>query len=162
MIHTSYKPDGYVSRALAKGYRLGFQASSDHVSTHVSYACILAEEFSRKGLVEALRNGTATPPPTTSCWMSARARPASWATKSGRANRSSTWSCSAPARSTGSMWCETAMWSTPNAPARDEARFGWEDPKPIKGAEPSYYYVRVLQTDGQMAWASPIWMQVGE
>src|SRR5437868_14685527 len=31
------------------------QASSDHVSTHVSYACILAEDFSRKGLVEAMK-----------------------------------------------------------------------------------------------------------
>src|SRR5207302_10848420 len=55
IIHTSFKPDGYVSDALAKGYRLGFQASSDHVSTHVSYACVLAEEFSRQGLVDAMR-----------------------------------------------------------------------------------------------------------
>ena len=45
VVHTSFKPDGYVSHALEKGDRLGFQASSDHVSTHVSYACILAEEF---------------------------------------------------------------------------------------------------------------------
>ncbi|MDA2936805.1 hypothetical protein MYX75_00880 [Acidobacteria bacterium AH-259-A15] len=28
---------GFVSNALTKGYRLGFQASSDHVSTHMSY-----------------------------------------------------------------------------------------------------------------------------
>ncbi len=55
IIHTSFKADGYVSHALEKGYRLGFQASSDHISTHVSYACILAEEFSRKGLVDAMR-----------------------------------------------------------------------------------------------------------
>jgi hypothetical protein len=54
-VHGPYKEDGFVSHALEKGYRLGFQASSDHVSTHVSYACILAEEFSRKGLVEAMR-----------------------------------------------------------------------------------------------------------
>ena len=36
-VHGPYKPDGFVSKALAKGYRLGFQASSDHISTHVSY-----------------------------------------------------------------------------------------------------------------------------
>ena len=54
-VHGPYKPDGFVSKALDKGYRLGFQASSDHISTHVSYACILAEDFSRKGLVEAMR-----------------------------------------------------------------------------------------------------------
>ena len=54
-VHGPFKPDGFVSLALDKGYRLGFQASSDHVSTHISYACILAEEFSRKGLIEALK-----------------------------------------------------------------------------------------------------------
>jgi hypothetical protein len=41
--------------ALDKDYRLGFQASSDHISTHVSYACILAEEFSRKRLIKSMR-----------------------------------------------------------------------------------------------------------
>src|SRR5262249_42943229 len=54
-IHGPFRPDGFVSLALAKGYRLGFQSSSDHVSTHISYACVLAEEFSRKGLIEALK-----------------------------------------------------------------------------------------------------------
>ncbi len=57
-VHGPYKPDGFVSLALAKGYRLGFQSSSDHVSTHISYTCILAEEFSRKGLIEALEETT--------------------------------------------------------------------------------------------------------
>ena len=31
------------------------QASSDHVSTHVSYALILAEDFTRQGLLDAMR-----------------------------------------------------------------------------------------------------------
>src|SRR5262249_5416914 len=55
MIHGPFRADGFVSIALDKGYRLGFQASSDHISTHVSYACVYAEEFSRKGLVEAMK-----------------------------------------------------------------------------------------------------------
>ena len=54
-IHGPFKPDGFVSLALDKGYRLGFQASSDHISTHVSYACVVAEEFSRKGLIDAIK-----------------------------------------------------------------------------------------------------------
>ena len=32
----------------------------------------------------------------------------------------------------------------------------------MKGEKASYYYVRVIQKDGQMAWASPIWVHVGE
>src|SRR5438876_6951049 len=46
-IHGPFQPEGYVSVALKKGYRLGFQSSSDHISTHVSYTCVLAEEFTR-------------------------------------------------------------------------------------------------------------------
>ena len=50
-----YHRDGFVWNALAKGYRLGFQSSSDHVSTHISYAVVLAEERSRQGVLEAFR-----------------------------------------------------------------------------------------------------------
>ncbi len=34
---------GFIWNALAKGYRLGFESSSDHVSTHTSYAVLLVE-----------------------------------------------------------------------------------------------------------------------
>jgi hypothetical protein len=48
-------------------------------------------------------------------------------------------------------------------PGKAEARFRWEDPAPVRGRDkPSYYYVRVQQKDGQMAWASPIWVHVGD
>ena len=50
-----YRPDGMVSVAWAKGYRLGVQASSDHLATHTSYSMLLAEENSRNGLVNAIR-----------------------------------------------------------------------------------------------------------
>src|SRR5262249_7759696 len=54
-VHGEFRPDGFISKALEKGYRVGFQSSSDHVGTHTSYACVLAEEFTRKGLVEAMK-----------------------------------------------------------------------------------------------------------
>jgi hypothetical protein len=47
--------EGWVSRALAQGMRMGFIASSDHMSTHESYACVYAEECSRESIMEALR-----------------------------------------------------------------------------------------------------------
>lgn len=50
-----YRPDGMVSVAWEKGYRLGVQASSDHLAVHTSYSMLLAEENSRQGLVEAIR-----------------------------------------------------------------------------------------------------------
>jgi hypothetical protein len=32
----------------------------------------------------------------------------------------------------------------------------WTDPKPTSGVH--YYYVRVLQSDEELAWGSPIWI----
>ena len=49
------KPAGFVSKAWAKGYRLGVQASSDHLGVHTAYSMILAEENSREALVDAIR-----------------------------------------------------------------------------------------------------------
>ena len=42
-----------------------------------------------------------------------------------------------------------------------EARFHWQDPAPVKGERESYYYVRVIQKNGEMAWGSPFWVAVG-
>ena len=50
-----FRPAGFVWNAWAKGYKLGVQSSSDHLSTHISYACTIAEEFTRDGLVDAMR-----------------------------------------------------------------------------------------------------------
>jgi hypothetical protein len=44
-----------VWNAWAKGYKLGVQVSSDHLSTHISYACTLATDFTREGLLDAMR-----------------------------------------------------------------------------------------------------------
>ena len=39
-----WRPKGFVNLALDKGYRLGFEASSDHVSTHISYANLYVKD----------------------------------------------------------------------------------------------------------------------
>ncbi|RMG39126.1 MAG: hypothetical protein D6725_05790 [Planctomycetota bacterium] len=50
-----FQPSGYINNALEKGYRLGFQSSSDHVSTHMSYACVWVEDNSRQGIIDAFK-----------------------------------------------------------------------------------------------------------
>ncbi len=45
---------GWVSDALKLGIRMGFVASSDHMSTHASYACVYATACTREALIEAL------------------------------------------------------------------------------------------------------------
>jgi len=50
-----WRPYGFVSLALKKGMRIGFQSSSDHGSTHISYCCVYVEEPTREAIVEAMR-----------------------------------------------------------------------------------------------------------
>ena len=50
-----YQPAGFVWNAFNKGYRLGFESSSDHVSTHWSYGVVLAPERTRQAIIEAFR-----------------------------------------------------------------------------------------------------------
>ena len=49
------RPLGYVSEALSKGYRLGFMASSDRISTHMAYANVLVTEPTREEILDAIR-----------------------------------------------------------------------------------------------------------
>ncbi len=41
-------------------------------------------------------------------------------------------------------------------PAQRDYEGEWKDPNPNAGVH--YYYVRVQQKDGQLAWASPMWI----
>src|SRR5260370_38274763 len=52
---SGWQPQGFWWNALAKGYKFGVHASSDHWATHISYACLLAENFTREGLLDAIR-----------------------------------------------------------------------------------------------------------
>ena len=50
-----WRPLGMVWNALAMQYRLGFQASSDHISTHISYAIAIAESAGREAVFDAFK-----------------------------------------------------------------------------------------------------------
>ena len=45
--------------------------------------------------------------------------------------------------------------ATLKAPGK-EYRGTWTDPAPKAGTH--YYYVRVVQEDGELAWGSPLWI----
>jgi hypothetical protein len=156
-IHGPYKGDGFVSMALEKGYRLGFQSSSDHISTHVSYACIYSEDFSRKGLVEAMRRRhsyAATDNIILDVRLGSHLMGEEVRTKEPRFD--------VIVLGTGpidkvEILRNNAVMHTLE-PKGDEARFTWQDRAPLQGEKASFYYVRVLQKDGNMAWGSPIWV----
>jgi hypothetical protein len=160
-IHGPFEPAGFVSKALAKGYKLGFQASSDHISTHVSYACILAEDFSRQGLVEAMKKRH-TYAATDNIILDVRMG----AALMGDEVKSARPKLEVIAVGTGPIAVVEVLRNNklvhfvkPKKVGPEEIRFSWEDPLPLPGTQANYYYVRVVQVNGQMAWSSPIWVR---
>ena len=55
MRQAGYQPEGFVNNAWAKGYKLGIITSSDHGSTHISYAMVYTADASRQGVLDAIR-----------------------------------------------------------------------------------------------------------
>jgi hypothetical protein len=152
-------PLGYVDHALQKGYRLGFQASSDHWSTHISYAVVLAERNDRDSILDAIKRRH--------CYAStddivldvhsgehvmgdefkAAAAPAFDVHVVG----------TGPLDAVEVLRDSEVVATLPaNGP---ECKATWTDPKPQAGRH--YYYIRVRQKDGQLAWGSPLWVEQG-
>ncbi len=50
-----YQPQGMMNNAWAKGYKLGIITSSDHGSTHISYALVYTDDYSREGVLNGIR-----------------------------------------------------------------------------------------------------------
>ena len=151
---------GFVVRALAKGYRLGFQSSSDHRSTHMSYTCLYAADFSREGLMNAMRQRLsygATDNILVKFYALAgnEVRPlGAEVPRAGLVRLGVHVVGTAPIERIAVVRNGTVVYAWKgNGP---EAEFTYEDMAPPDGR--LYYYVRVEQKDGQLAWASPIWI----
>jgi len=55
MKQAGYQPEGMVNNAWAKGYKLGIVTSSDHGSTHISYALVYTDNPTRQGILDGIR-----------------------------------------------------------------------------------------------------------
>jgi hypothetical protein len=152
-------PRGYVNHALEKGYRLGFQSSSDHWSTHISFCVALAERHDREAIVDALRKRHSYGA-TANIVLDVR---------SGNHIMGDAFEAAgAPAlqirvHGTGKLArVDVLRDSKVVATLRGkgaEYRGTWTDPAPLAGTH--YYYVRVSQEDGELAWGSPLWITRG-
>ncbi|MCX6637153.1 MAG: hypothetical protein NT090_19020, partial [Acidobacteria bacterium] len=156
-----WRPLGFVSLDLQKGYRLGFQSSSDHVSTHMSYCNLWVREPTREAIMEAFKK---------------------------RRVYGATDNILADVRSAGHLMGEEfSVGEPPTIEVRVEGTapfarihvikdgryvytvepgtkvvgFDWTDNAALRG-KTSYYYVRGEQTDGELFWASPLWIKWGQ
>jgi hypothetical protein len=149
-------PKGYVNLALEKGYKLSFQASSDHWSTHISFFIILAEGRDRQSLLDAVlkrRCYAATDNILVDFRSGAHLMGADMTTDRAPRFRVHVVGTSKLAKVDVLRDSESiAQLSAQGAEYDGE----WADPLPRPGTH--YYYVRVEQADGEIAWGSPIWV----
>ncbi|NOX54732.1 MAG: hypothetical protein GXP27_09890 [Planctomycetes bacterium] len=164
-----YQPLGFVWNALMRGYRLGFEVSSDHISTHISYAVVFAEDASRKAILEGFKKRhcygandnilldvrcgehmmgdefETDEAPTLEVYAVGTDRIANVSI----------------VRGVGSETPEYVYRATPN---QREIRLRWTDAAPPPPGSVAYYYVRIEQVKpegaayGALAWASPMWI----
>jgi hypothetical protein len=154
---SGWRPKGFVNLALDKGIKLGFEASSDHVSTHISYANLFVTALTREAVLDALKK---------------------------RHIYGATENILADVRSGPHMMGDTFSTATPPSihiklegtapfarvtiirdgayvysaePKTAKVDFTWRDAAPVSG-KTSYYYVRGEQTNGEIVWASPMWI----
>jgi hypothetical protein len=156
-----FRPAGYVWNAWAKGYKLGIQAASDHLSTHISYACTLATEFTRQGLLDAmkLRHSYGA---TDNIILDYRMDAGGAERLQGEiVNNPGSFRLNIKAIGTKPIRQIDIVRSNKfihtSHPLTGEVSFTFTDPDPLSGE--SYYYVRVQQVDDQIAWSSPIWVK---
>jgi hypothetical protein len=155
LIHGAYEPAGFWWNALAKGLKLGVQASSDHISTHCSYSLIYTPDDNRTNIVESMRARHAYAA-TDNIVLDVQAEGHIMGdefTFSGQprfhvhAIGTDQISHIDLIRNGDFVYSET--------PKKNEVEFDYQDKAPGN----AWYYVRVMQLDGNLAWSSPIWIK---
>ncbi|MDG2308532.1 MAG: hypothetical protein P8R42_28465 [Candidatus Binatia bacterium] len=153
---------GFVSVALEKGHRLGFISSSDHHSTHISYAMLWVDEPSREAILAALK--------ARRVYAATDDIIADVRIGSGDEEHfmGEEFTSAKPAKlrirldGTGPFAKVVVVKDGKEVhtytPGDDPSvRHEWTDPEVTPGTT-SHYYVRGEQEDGELVWTSPIWV----
>ena len=152
-----WRPKGFVNLALEKGYRLAFEASSDHVSTHISYCNILVKDKTRESILDGLKKRhvyaatdnilaqVSSGSHIMGDAFSSSSRPALQVNLTGTANFAKVYVVK------DNKYVYSINPNTANV------SFSWVDNTPAPG-KTSYYYVRGEQQDGNIVWVSPMWI----
>jgi hypothetical protein len=153
----SVYPKGYIWNAFAKGYRLGFESSSDHVSTHSSYAVALVAHPGRDALLEAF-HARRCYAATDNILLIVRCGEHLMGqefTSPGKPTLEIHALGTAPITRLDIVRNNQYVYST--APNRAALDMKWTDAEAPTAAA-GYYYVRIEQADSNLAWSSPMWI----
>ena len=158
MARAGYFPEGFVRNAWEKGYRLGIITSSDHNSTHYSYAMVYTDRPTRQGILDAIRRRHtygATDNIILDVRMGDHFMGEEFRVESAQPIQ-------VKIRGTVPIKLVEIIRGTQilyaNEPGSQDVSFEYTDNNLKPGPEASYYYVRVQQEDGNIAWSSPMWV----
>jgi hypothetical protein len=152
-----WRPLGFISLALKKGYRMGFQSSSDHGSTHISYCNLWVTKPTREGIMDAFKlrrvyGATDNILADVRCGSHFMGEEFSLTEPA---------SLSVKLRGTADFAkvhiVKDGEYVYSIEPRKRDVEFNWRDTAIEKG-KTSYYYVRGEQTDGELVWVSPMWI----
>ena len=156
MKQAGYQPEGMVSNAWAKGYKLGIITSSDHGSTHISYAMVYTGDPSRQGVLDAIRKRHtygATDNIILEVRMGKYFMGDEFALKKPEPIR-------VKVRGTGKVAKVEIIKDSKivyaTEPKTQDVSFEFTDRGEVNGRH--YYYVRVQQEDQMIAWSSPFFI----
>ena len=152
-----WRPKGFIDLALQKGYKLAFESSSDHISTHMSYANALAEEATRESVLQAFqkRHVYAATDVILAEFTSGNHIMGDEFDVPSAPELKVKLSGTAPFAKVHIIKDDNYVYATePNTRTVD---FTWRDNSPQRGKQ-SYYYIRGEQADGEVVWASPMWI----
>ena len=151
-----YQEAGFLWNAYRKGYRLGTIASSDHLSTHISYAMVYTEEPDREAIFEGFKKRHtygATDNIILDYRMGDHFMGEEFTASSLPPLKIRVIGTSDVASVEIIKNEEVIFTTTPN---QQDVELTFVDQDATAGI--SYYYVRVVQDDRQIAWSSPIWV----
>ena len=151
-----YQEDGFLWNAYRKGYRLGTITSSDHHSTHISYAMVYTEQPTREAIFEGFRKRHtygATDNIILDYRMGDHFMGEEFTAPSVPPLEIHVIGTSDVATVEIIKNEEVIFTTTPN---QQDVELTFMDQDATSGT--SYYYVRVIQDDRQIAWSSPIWV----
>lgn len=150
--------NGVYQKALEVGHKLSVFASSDHIATHTSFGGVYVEDFTREGIIEGFK-ARRTCAATDKIFVELSSGKHLMGEEIETQDKPM---LTIHVAGTASIQRVTLIRNEkdhyvfePNSKAFRES---WTDNDPLAGE--NRYYLRIEQSDGNMAWSSPLWITV--
>ncbi len=151
-----YQTEGMVWNALAKGYRLGMTSSSDHGSTHQSYSLVYVKENKREAILDGIRRRHtygATDNLVVESWANGHFQGDEFKSSEKPTLELRVQGTDAISR-VDLIRNNNYVYTT--SPLKEKVEIKYTDMSAKSGL--NYYYFRIQQVGGDVAWASPVWI----